>query len=135
MVEKQLEVIELLKNQGFSPAMFAFPNSEERLAKQATVLDDFEQNNKKYKDYVRMELESNRYVKECFRELEDQFLKNTKQMTALNQEIETAEQNLKDFLNANGIKNKELSGFEQFDAAAAQALIDRKIIKQNQKLG
>lgn len=135
IIDKEVAVIEMLKRHGFSPAMFALPESDDRAAKQAAVLDDFESNNRRYSDYVRMELEANRYVKECLRELEDQFTKNAKQIVQLNQEIEKAETELKEYLTENGIKSKELIGFIQFDSSAAQALIDRKVLKQNQKLG
>lgn len=134
-MEKEVAVLEMLKQHGFAPAMFAFPDVDKRTAEQLTVLDDFEQNHRRYSEYVRMELESNRYVKECLRELEDQFTRNTKQIAQLSKEIERAETELKDYLSENGIKTKELAGFVQFDAAAAQALIDRKVLKQNQKLG
>jgi hypothetical protein len=134
IIEKEVGVIEMLKQHGFSPAMFVFPDADQRTAKQAAVLEDFEQNNRRYSEYVRIEMESNRYVKECLRELEEQFTRNTKQIGQLNQEIEKAEAELKEYLTDNGIKAKELIGFIQFDAAAAQALIDRKVLKQNQKL-
>lgn len=127
-------MIEALRGQGFLTGLAILPDSEEQLAKQVSVLEDFEQNNKKYQEYVKMEVESNRYVKECFRDLEEQFLRNTKQIASLTQEIESVETDLKDFLLANGIKAKELTSFTQFDAGAAQAMIDRKLVKQNQKL-
>lgn len=134
IIDKQVAVVDMLKQHGFSPAMFVFPEGDERAARQAAVLEDFESNHRRYSEYVRMEQEANRYVKECLRELEEQFARNTKQIGVLNQEIERAEAELKAYLTENGIKAKELSGFVQFDPAAAQALIDRKVLKQNQKL-
>lgn len=107
---------------------------DEKLAKQALVLQDFEQNNKKYKEYLGLEVESNRYLKECFRNYEEQFLKNTKQIEHLNKKIEEVELNLKDYLFQNGIKIKEIVNFASFDKNAAQNLIDKKKMSQMNKL-
>lgn len=114
--------------------MFIFPDSEDKMAKQVSVLEDFETNNRKYRDYLTLEIESNKFVKDCFKELEEKFQENTKQIASLNKEIEKAEINLKNFLAQNGIKVKEIKDFSIFDKNAAQNLVDIKIQKQNQKL-
>lgn len=134
LVEKQVEVIEHLHNQGLSPELFAFPDISQKLAKQQSILNDFEANNKKYKEYIEIEQESNRLIKESFRKMEEQYLENQKEINSLNLNLEGIEKEFKQFLVDNGLETKEHFNFTNFNREAVQRLLEAKRNRQSEKL-